>query len=1097
MTRAIACWTAASASHVIATEALEGADAIFLATHTPMHGFDLAGPGKADFREETERSVLEALSRSDLKHAFCVVQGEPGSGKSHLIRWLSVNWPSGGDVKLLLRRSDGSLEGALRQLKQRLPAEFEPLFANLGQKHRASSLGRANIFLSTLADTLEPGHFDPPLEDDDWCRKRRPADLLRHGAVRQGWTAPSDILGLLEGAGGQRNSATADFDLFDIENLAGLCSTVRGSGVVGATEELARRLIIDSDVIRDWRDKGWSAVEIAEQVPGKLQTSLEFLKVLNRRRNHAIQNVLGVSAEGLKTLFRQVREALAKRGQRLILLLEDITSWEGLDDSLIDVLVFNALVRGDESEIDVCPLISVVGVTPAYYEKLQGNYRGRITHEILLSRVTKELQDVATLRDRPTRLSFAARYLAAVRAGSDRLDAWKATLTNEPDTPPPNVCINCNRWEGCAAAFGEVDGVSLFPFTSTALDHLYDSLKESDNGLTWKTPRGMLQAVLLPSLAEPQRLEEGSFPGVGIEPLPIQEYRRADYVLSSNRLAAIINTQMADQSASERARMRRVLVYWGDPERAETTEVGGELALAGVSRSLFTAFNLPWIGAQDAEDARPAVADDVVHLPQRVVDEPDAVVAAQPIPAETSKTPETQQLSGTPSRKSEGAAAPKKKGPTRTDLERLREELRAWSIAGSITNATEWNKTVHHLVSSLDARTLGLPQSILERLVTLEMVKLEGTTARQRNYLSVGPEAWVRSGLEAYIALKQGAALSSDDEEYNRRKLAAMMRRLSTLVSEYVDLRLGRTEDGRRWSPVPLLTQLLLARCWLRGAVSPDAPWSDQLRVLLGDEELSEGDRKARSAPWQEWLKNIDPWHNKFRIELRKSMDLSLGEGQGIADLTEAASAMLRLRKTLRFDAPPREANDTLVKEYDEARQLVVDQTYVLSRICRIEQAQLTDRAQRLMSLLGGRSIAEHLSEVDKVISSVSIQLPDVAPEKVGEWKRAYGKILTRLNEESLTRTEILLAAVIDAETAVPLDAASLLGWLARAPARDLEDVREVTALGEQVLQLLHNSAQDIVGAGGTASLEGVHEVGREIQNVLNRRRDGGTSNPE
>lgn len=171
----------------------------------------------------------------------------------------------------------------------------------------------------------------------------------------------------------------------------------------------------------------------------------------------------------------------------------------------------------------------------------------------------------------------------------------------------------------------------------------------------------MLQAVLLPSLAEPQRLEEGSFPGVGIEPLPIQEYRRANYVLSSNRLAAIINTQMADQSASERARMRRVLVYWGDPERAETTEVGGELALAGVSRSIFTAFNLPWIGAQDAGDARPAVADDVVHLPQRVVDEPDAVVATQPIPPETSKTAETQQLSGTPSRKSEGAAASRRK----------------------------------------------------------------------------------------------------------------------------------------------------------------------------------------------------------------------------------------------------------------------------------------------------------------------------------------------------------------------------------------------------------------------------------------------------
>src|SRR3546814_16844666 len=106
---------------------------------------------------------------------------------------------------------------------------------------------------------------------------------------------------------------------------------------------------------------------------------MQFMQALNLRRNAAVQNLLGVSAEVLKTLFRQVRQALAVRGQRLVLLLEDITSWEGIDDSLIDVLVTNAGTRDD-----MCPLISVVGVTPAYYQKLHGNYRGRITHELSL-----------------------------------------------------------------------------------------------------------------------------------------------------------------------------------------------------------------------------------------------------------------------------------------------------------------------------------------------------------------------------------------------------------------------------------------------------------------------------------------------------------------------------------------------------------------------------------------------------------------------------------------------------------------------------------------------------------------------------------------
>src|SRR3546814_14665944 len=109
-----------------------------------------------------------ALSDPSRSHAFCVVQGEPGSGKSHLIRWLFVNWLQSDDIKLLLQRADGSLEGALRQLWERLPSEFQDLFDKLGRRHRATEQGRANIFLANLANALDPGHFDPPLEDDNW-----------------------------------------------------------------------------------------------------------------------------------------------------------------------------------------------------------------------------------------------------------------------------------------------------------------------------------------------------------------------------------------------------------------------------------------------------------------------------------------------------------------------------------------------------------------------------------------------------------------------------------------------------------------------------------------------------------------------------------------------------------------------------------------------------------------------------------------------------------------------------------------------------------------------------------------------------------------
>ena len=62
MTHAYACWTAANASYVIATEALEGDDAVFLATHTPMTGFEVEGTGRAEISSPDEQSLLDAMS---------------------------------------------------------------------------------------------------------------------------------------------------------------------------------------------------------------------------------------------------------------------------------------------------------------------------------------------------------------------------------------------------------------------------------------------------------------------------------------------------------------------------------------------------------------------------------------------------------------------------------------------------------------------------------------------------------------------------------------------------------------------------------------------------------------------------------------------------------------------------------------------------------------------------------------------------------------------------------------------------------------------------------------------------------------------------
>lgn len=1068
-----ACWRADDARAIFVTEALEGDDAIFLATHTPIEGFDVAGRDAGEFDGSNERSVLAALSDPDRKHAFCVVQGEPGSGKSHLIRWLSINWPHGGDIKLLLRRADGSLEGALRQLKERLPPEFSNLFDNIGRRQRASSQGRANIFLSTLANTLEAGHFDVPLEDDEWCRKFSPSELLAHPVIKAKWKSPSRILNILEGAGGDRNSATASFDLYDIEELADLCVPLHGSPAIVHAQELARRLDREADTIRAYRQQDWLAHELAAEHPEQVPTSLTLIDALNRRRNDAIQNVLGVSAQGLKALFRQVREALAGRGQRLVLLLEDITSWEGLDDSLIDVLVFNAVAKGDDDAQDVCPLISVVGVTPAYYEKLAGNYRQRITHEVRLGHSTGGLQDVATLREGDNRRIFAARYLAAVRSGPAALGEWLKAVHAEEPLQPPNPCDSCPRQSTCFNLFGDEDGIGLFPFTPQAFDRFFEALKENDNGQTWKTPRGILQAILNPNLSQPDSLARGAYPGPLVEPDVFRPDRRSDLALS-NRLEQIVVNRIEDPA--EQARMRRMLCYWADPERADTTSVNGELAFAGTRRSVFEAFGLPWIGASEAKSESSTPAPSLT--PQPIILDSDG-----DIEDETDASNPSQPWMARSARPLVVPPKPKRLAQTKSQLEQLREQLRAWVATGSMEKWSDWNKLLHDLIATIDTRRVGLPSALVTRIITPEMVKLQGSTSGARDYLMIGAEPWVRNGLEAYLALRQDTGMSVADAAFHRRNLATMMRHLEQSAIAYVDRRVPRLADETKWSPTATFAQILLARAWLRGIVDANAPIQEQIRAILDDEATSESDFGARSTPWQEWLNATSKAHERLRTDLRSMVGLAISDGSGGAPLTDAselAGAIVRLRDTGRFDPVPA-TDGALPDTFRRARQLAELWSDKRILIERTEASQITNRSQALSNLLRNKSVATHLDRLDRCIIGIATLLPQATADRVKEWRQVYDRLKPKVEEGTGARVEDLICSV-EAEE-LPVKLPLRLGWLAHAPARDLADLLSAAQLGEKVVEALRDHARDCVReAAGTGSLAQVRATGGAIK---------------
>lgn len=1080
------CWTAENARSIFRTEALEGNDAIFLATHSPIKGFDVGGRDQGEFTSRTEHEVLDTLSNTSRQHAFCVVQGEPGSGKSHLIRWLSVNWPHKTDLKLLLRRSDGSLEGAFRQLREKLGAEYEDLFQNLGVRQKASTQGRANNFLATLANSLNPGHYDDQIGDESWCGKYRPDLLFQHELIRENWPAPLRIVKLIEGASGERNSASASFDLYDIADLN--FDTLRKAKLLlsnPGTKELARRLEREIQGMVPYREHQWTANELAAEKVEEFPTSLALLAALNRRRNDSIQSVLGVSAEGLKTLFRRVREALQSKGMRLVLLLEDITSWEGLDDSLIDSLVFNAEASGDEDEPDVCPLISVVGVTPKYYNDLQANYRQRITHEIILGRSDGGAQDVAALRDPVERTAFMARYLSAVRAGPQALRAWREDLKQGSSIPPPNTCLTCPKNESCIAVFGSQGEISLFPFTEHAIHRFFEALKVDDRGQTWRTPRGILQAVLNPVLEQVDKISDGSFPGEGVERTAFEENRKSNSA-PTRRLSEIISAQV---DLGDQGRFRRLVTYWGEPDRSDTSLLEGTAVFAGLPKPLVEAFSLPWIGGTtpDAIGSNPTSEPSPVAPDSSPKDSDSPRQDHDPFPKapDPSPKPETARPQPQPASSGPKLTPPRRRGRTPTEREKLRQDLQVWASGAASEYGSSWNEELHSILMRIEPHRIGVAPALLERVVTKEMVKLEGTTAGARDYLMIERADWVRDGLEARLAIQYDSEMSMADRAFHLRNLALMMRRLGVLVKDYLRRRFPISEDGSLWSPVPALAQVLLARAWLRGFTKPASSLAKQLSDILSDETDSGVSAQARSAPWQEWLNKTRPWHAQMREDLRDMVALPTESGaKGMIYSGELVSALQRMSETGQADPVPEHSGrwPSSLSAIEAAHNLVTVWNTRRSQIESVEFKQLRDRTRTIAERLRSHSIASHLKRVDRVVSSASETLGNKGVDHIQTWKKALAEY-----ESETPNTDAIeeLIVTFDEEDSFPSSLPGRLAWLADRPAGDVEDLGTLLHSGESAIKAMYEHANDIVSDGGAgASLATIKAVGSALQDA-------------
>ena len=538
------CWSREQVSKVIALKAQTSASsaAYFLAAHSP---FQRIIDSKSSGRAVTEEVVFNELFLEANGNVQAFVKGEPGTGKSHLIRWLKERFdyssrqaeinPDSQRV-VLLTRGNGSLKDALSQMVRQLGAEFEQHIQRVqGAIDRLSDQTARSMLLAELA--LEV--------DTRWEIERARAPLprsLKHlgqalrsngfgdWIKRKGGVVDQVIEQLTNASTSDQRENPPAFDQSDFDVPDG---TFR-------PQQVSPEVFV-----------------FVENLKEEPETRALAAEVLNTALIDAKRGLTGLKSEDLLGIITDIRRQMGPSRQLLVFIEDVSTSSGGLDQDVV-----NAFETRDAD--DLCRTVAVLGIADFGWDKLLANAKQRPTHIYEVGGTT--VQQWAS--DSVEVARFTARYLNAIRSSDEEIIAI-AEGRFEGDISKSH-CEECPCKAECHEVFGKVDFgrnvvVGLFPFSQRApqsmLHHLVDAKYQSQ--------RGLLDKVLNPALGQSiSDLSAGKFPQpklFAVHP-PVISFWQMGF------LPRYCNS--AGWSEENKARLRFIAQYWVDPRTSEELASG-------------------------------------------------------------------------------------------------------------------------------------------------------------------------------------------------------------------------------------------------------------------------------------------------------------------------------------------------------------------------------------------------------------------------------------------------------------------------------------------------------------------------------------------
>lgn len=583
------CWKENRIGQVINTEAVSVDLPNFLATHAAFHSirYIKSISQMPDTSEEAFLNELLNLSKND-QHVFAVIQGIPGTGKSHLIRWIKEKYfqKRTNEKVLLIERANSSLLGTIRQIIESgifdtglMQNELDRL---KGAASELSNRGLSDSIINNLQVAIH--EVDLPAE------KAPPKKISRN--IEQFLLDPNVRSWLKREKG-------------PIERIVKYLSTGRTQGV--DENELPGfedgDFIVSVDLLNQLTLQGSNnfARTLARELNDVDNSDLRknLADYLNRLLNFAIGHTTALSAEELKQMFNRLRRNLRQQNLGLVLFIEDITSFTGIDSGLIDVL---ATQHTGEGNRDFCRIISVVGITDSYYEeRFPDNLRDRITHRLTLNKeVNTSVYESDLLQSKDAVADLVARYLNVIRTDQDKIEDWSENSGEIIDLP--NHCYECVHRLQCHGAFGYVKlddnvnseklNVGLYPFNKNALWEMFRGISAIKAA---RTPRSLLRSVIQYVLqSHTSKIRDGKFP-------PSRNTIGSEFIAPPLKEQTQLRI-ITDQGGQDANRIETLVLFWGD--KTINSYLENDIKwVSGLSPIVFKAFSLAEIEGEIIQDS--------------------------------------------------------------------------------------------------------------------------------------------------------------------------------------------------------------------------------------------------------------------------------------------------------------------------------------------------------------------------------------------------------------------------------------------------------------------------------------------------------------